>query len=87
MKEESATKEAADLAAKEVEEAEEQDEAELKEKDAFEELKKLAAASLNGNSIQVNSLIVFFFNVKVLYTVFIFIKVLKITILIAVLKM
>jgi glutamate synthase (NADPH/NADH) len=87
MKEESATKEAADLAAKEVEEAEEQDEAELKEKDAFEELKKLAAASLNGNSIQVNSLIVFFFYVKVLYTVFIFIKVLKITILIAVLKM
>ncbi|XP_061953656.1 glutamate synthase 1 [NADH], chloroplastic isoform X1 [Populus nigra] len=53
MKEESATKEAADLAAKEVEEAEELDEAELKEKDAFEELKKLAAASLNGNSIQV----------------------------------
>jgi glutamate synthase (NADPH/NADH) len=87
MKEESASKEASDLAAKEVEEAEEQDEAELKEKDAFEELKKLAAASLNGNSIQVNSLIVFFFNVKVLYTVFIFIKVLKITILMAVLKM
>uniref|UniRef100_A0A6N2LPU3 glutamate synthase (NADH) n=1 Tax=Salix viminalis TaxID=40686 RepID=A0A6N2LPU3_SALVM len=50
MKEESATKEAAELADKE---AEEQDEAELKEKDAFEELKKLAAASLNGNSIQV----------------------------------
>ncbi|KAJ6411039.1 hypothetical protein OIU84_007733 [Salix udensis] len=50
MKEESATKEAAELADKE---AEEQDEAELKEKDAFEELKKLAAASMNGNSIQV----------------------------------
>jgi glutamate synthase (NADPH/NADH) len=55
MKEESASKEAAELAAKE---AEEKNEAELREKDAFEELKKMAAASLNGKSNQVNSLIV-----------------------------
>ncbi|XP_061956875.1 glutamate synthase 1 [NADH], chloroplastic-like isoform X1 [Populus nigra] len=50
MKEESASKEAAELAAKE---AEEKNEAELREKDAFEELKKMAAASLNGKSNQV----------------------------------
>ncbi|KAJ8772038.1 hypothetical protein K2173_027215 [Erythroxylum novogranatense] len=45
MKHETALKEAA-------KEAEEQDEAELMEKDAFEELKKLATASLNGTSIE-----------------------------------
>ncbi|KAJ6418791.1 hypothetical protein OIU84_002048 [Salix udensis] len=49
MKEESASKEAAELAAKEAA----KNEAELREKDAFEELKKLAAASLNGKSNQV----------------------------------
>ncbi|KAJ6764800.1 FAD NADPH DEHYDROGENASE/OXIDOREDUCTASE [Salix koriyanagi] len=49
MKEESASKEAAELAAKEAT----KNEAELREKDAFEELKKLAAASLNGKSNQV----------------------------------
>ncbi|CAK7324155.1 unnamed protein product [Dovyalis caffra] len=49
MKEEAASKEAAELAAKE---AEEQDEAELMEKDAFEELKKLATPSLNGKHNQ-----------------------------------
>ncbi|KAJ6418790.1 hypothetical protein OIU84_002048 [Salix udensis] len=48
MKEESASKEAAELAAKEAA----KNEAELREKDAFEELKKLAAASLNGKSNQ-----------------------------------
>ena len=52
MKEKSALKEAAELAAKEAA----KNEAELREKDAFEELKKLAAASLNGKSNQVNSL-------------------------------
>ncbi|KAJ6387538.1 hypothetical protein OIU78_017288 [Salix suchowensis] len=46
MKEESASKEAAELAAKEAA----KNEAGLREKDAFEELKKLAAASLNGKS-------------------------------------
>ncbi|XP_002513554.2 glutamate synthase 1 [NADH], chloroplastic isoform X1 [Ricinus communis] len=45
MKQEEALKDSA-------EEDEEQDEAELKEKDAFEELKKMAAASLNGASSQ-----------------------------------
>ncbi|KAB5531638.1 hypothetical protein DKX38_018308 [Salix brachista] len=48
MKVESASKEAAELAAKEAA----KNEAELSEKDAFEELKKLAAASLNGKSNQ-----------------------------------
>lgn len=45
-----AAKEASEPSAKD---AEESDEAELVEKDAFEELKKMAAASLNGNSKQV----------------------------------
>ncbi|CAK9318191.1 unnamed protein product [Citrullus colocynthis] len=45
-----AAKEASEPSAKD---AEELDEAELVEKDAFEELKKMAAASLNGNSKQV----------------------------------
>ncbi|KAJ6359384.1 hypothetical protein OIU76_001004 [Salix suchowensis] len=49
MKEESASKEAAELAAKEAA----KNEAGLREKDAFEELKKLAAASLNGKSNKV----------------------------------
>ncbi|XWS37967.1 hypothetical protein CRYUN_Cryun19dG0090300 [Craigia yunnanensis] len=49
MKDEQASKEAFECAAKE---AEEQHEAELMEKDAFEELKKLAAASLNEKSTQ-----------------------------------
>ncbi|KAM7272776.1 hypothetical protein ACFE04_027439 [Oxalis oulophora] len=47
MKEEEAAKEAAKHAAKETED---QDEEEVDEKDAFEELKKLAAASSNGNT-------------------------------------
>lgn len=51
MKAQEAAKEASEPAAKEAEE--ESDEAELIEKDAFEELKKMAAASLNGNSKQV----------------------------------
>ena len=50
MKDEEASKEAFEWAAKE---AEDQDEAELMEKDAFEELKKLAAASLDEKSSQV----------------------------------
>ncbi|XP_057988761.1 glutamate synthase 1 [NADH], chloroplastic isoform X2 [Hevea brasiliensis] len=45
-------KQAAALKEVAVKEAEEQDEAELMEKDAFEELKKLAAASLNEKSSQ-----------------------------------
>ncbi|XVF12653.1 hypothetical protein REPUB_Repub08aG0137600 [Reevesia pubescens] len=49
MKDEEASKEALECAAKETED---QDEAELMEKDAFEELKKLAAASLNEKSSQ-----------------------------------
>ncbi|KAG6707010.1 hypothetical protein I3842_06G010500 [Carya illinoinensis] len=49
MKAEEASKEAVEGAGKE---AEEKYEAELIKKDAFEELKKLAAASLNGNSNQ-----------------------------------
>ncbi|XP_022735942.1 glutamate synthase [NADH], amyloplastic isoform X2 [Durio zibethinus] len=49
MKEEEASKEAFERAAKE---AEQQDEAELMEKDAFEELKQLAAASVNEKSSQ-----------------------------------
>lgn len=50
MKAQEAVKEALEPSAKD---AEESDEAELVEKDAFEELKKMAAASLNGNSEQV----------------------------------
>ncbi|XWS48539.1 hypothetical protein CRYUN_Cryun13aG0086800 [Craigia yunnanensis] len=49
MKDEEASKKAFEHAAKE---AEDQDEAELMEKNAFEELKKLAAASLNEKSSQ-----------------------------------
>lgn len=49
MKAEEASKEAVEHAS---EEADEQDEGELLKKDAFEELKKLASASLNGTSNQ-----------------------------------
>lgn len=44
----------ANMKAEAASEAEQQDEAELMEKDAFEELKKLAGTSLNGISNQVN---------------------------------
>ncbi|XP_050221729.1 glutamate synthase [NADH], amyloplastic isoform X2 [Mercurialis annua] len=49
MKQEASLKDAVE---EDANEAEDQDEAELKEKDAFEELKKMAASSLNGKSNQ-----------------------------------
>ncbi|XP_039044582.1 glutamate synthase 1 [NADH], chloroplastic-like isoform X3 [Hibiscus syriacus] len=50
MKDEEASKEASKEALENAEEAEDKDEAEMNEKDAFEELKKLAAASLKEKS-------------------------------------